>query len=345
MTEQDATNSAGNTRDMGVPALPGVSIDLEGVPVLILSSEQMSELSSIEGENQQSGLVKGGILGWKEKSIVYAHPKHLKTMVELWKGYCLATGRDYFGYETTLASVLYIGMEDSLPKLASRINKMKSNFPSTYYFGFTVLPPGRRDLPAIEHIIKDFRPNLIILDPLTSLLKKEDKKEDVEGLLRELDRLIDRYSLSIVIIHHSRKAQGRGDTLQNLRGSSALTGWADTICQIERVNNNRNKIRLSWESRHAEEELEPMVLNFNREQCSFTEEVSSKIPELQEAIRQLIRSNDQKLYVGEVKKQVAEQKECSTRIVEQAIKGMEDIEELIDETDRRKRYLRFRTNQ
>jgi RecA-family ATPase len=82
---------------------------------------------------------------------------------------------------------------------------MKKNFPETDDFMFTVLPSGQRNIAMVQEHIEAIQPDVVILDPLTNLLKKEDKKEDVEALLNILDGLIEKYGISIVLIHHARK--------------------------------------------------------------------------------------------------------------------------------------------
>jgi RecA-family ATPase len=215
----------------------------------VVSGEDMPALSAYQ-EAKGDYIIAGGILGKQEKRITYAHPKHLKTMLEIWKGMCIATATPFFGYPVKQGRVLYVGMEDTLPKLSNRVEKMKQHFPPIDESKFTVLPTDKRNMLAIEALIIQLKPDVVMIDPLTNLLKREDKKEDVESLLKELDRLIEQYEISIILIHHARK--GKGETLDSMRGSSALTGWADTICRIDRRGNNKYKIKLDFEWRSCQ---------------------------------------------------------------------------------------------
>lgn len=146
--------------------------------IQVVSPEEMPALSQIQ-EAKGDYVVAGGILGKQEKAITYSQPKHLKTMLEIWKGMCIATGKPFFDYEVKQGSVLYIGMEDTLPKLSNRVAKMKVHFPSMNEFNFAVLPHDKRHIMHVEGLIKELRPAATIVDPLTNLLRKEDKKEDV----------------------------------------------------------------------------------------------------------------------------------------------------------------------
>ena len=290
--------------------------------------------------------IAGGIMGHEEKRITYALPKHLKTMEAMVEGFHIAGGRSYLGFDVTQGKVLYIGLEGTLVKLRARIVKMMQNFPEESWgnFRFVILRPGERNVGRIEELIREHKPDLTIIDPLTNLLKKEDKKEDVDGLLNELDRLIDNCHTAIHIIHHAKKSRGREETLENMRGSTALPGWADCICRVSRVNNNKDKIRLSWETRYGEEELEDVVLNFDREKCSFSED-AGKLLGIRTDIARLMAeagAKGERLYISKVKEELEDK--ASERTIEKAINSLEGIAVRIDEIDRRRRYLEWGNN-
>jgi hypothetical protein len=301
----------------------------------VVSGEDMPALSAIQ-ETQGDYIISGGILGKQEKAITYAHPKHLKTMLEFWKGMCMATGTPFFDYQVKQGRVVYIGMEDTLPKLSNRFTKMKQHFPPLNDFVLTVLETGKRSVMQIESLIFELKPSAVIIDPLTNLLKKEDKKEDVEALLKQFDGLIERYSVSIILIHHARK--GKGETLESMRGSSALTGWADTICRIERRDNSKDRIKLDFECRHAVYEVEQLKLNFRREDCCF-EEDATLVDDLQKKIEYKLISVGGQVTLAELKVQLED--EASLRTIERAIKGMHQVRIELDPQDRRKRIVKL----
>lgn len=307
-----------------------------------LTARQLLENPPQTTTNRPS-LIAGGIMGREEKRITYALPKHLKTMEAMWEGFHIANGRSYLDFNVTQGKVLYIGLEGTLVKLRPRIIKMMENFPQESWdnFQFMLLKPGERNVQRVRELIEEHKPDLTIIDPLTNLLKKEDKKEDVEGLLDELDNLIETHHTAIHIIHHARKSRGREETLENMRGSTALPGWADCICRVSRVNNKKDKIRLSWETRYGEEELEDMALNFDRDRCSFNED-ASKLPTIQTDIHHMgvqARIKGERLYISKIKEELEDK--ASERTIEKAIHSMEGVSVRIDEADHRKRYLEW----
>lgn len=319
----------------------GKTVDIKGLVgqmvagIWVVSGEDMPTLAEYQ-EKRGDYVVEGGILGRQEKAITYADPKHLKTMVELYKGMCIATGTPFFGYPIKQGRVLYVGMEDTLPKLSKGVNAMKQHFPPIGQFQFTVLETDKRKVPEIEKLIVALTPTVVMIDPLGNLLKREDKKEDVEALLLQLDRLIEVYGISIVLIHHARKQ--KGETLESMRGSSALTGWADTICRIQRRDGKKDRIKLDFESRHAVEDLEPLKLNFNRTGCTFEEDVTLLIA-MQSAIRQELLAVGGSMPMSDLVVKLEER--ASTRTIQRAVNAMPEVEEVLDSTDKRKRIVRL----
>lgn len=315
---------------------------IQTAEIQVLSARQISQDLPQLATNRPF-LIEGGIMGAEEKRITYALPKHLKTMEAMYEGFHIASGRNYLGFNVTQGKVLYIGLEGTLNKLRARIIKIMANFPEESWdnIHFAILKPGEKNIERIEGLIAEHRPDLTIIDPLTNLLKREDKKEDVEGLLNGLDRLIDTYHTGIHLIHHARKSKGTVETLENMRGSTALTGWADCICRVHRVNNNKDKIALSWETRYGEEELEDIILNFDRDTCSFSEDVTLESVIRADIVHMMIeaRAKGEKMYISKVKEELEDK--ASERTIEKAIHSMNGVMVRIDDADHRKRYLEW----
>ena len=310
---------------------------------LVLSGRELIELETNQEESKPA-LIDGGLMGEQERRITYGMPKHHKTNIALWEVFHIASGIDYLGYKVSQGIVLYIGFEGNIKKLRKRIIEMSSNFTPECVdnMHFTVLLAKERTLTHIENLINELRPAITIVDPLGKLLRKEDKKEDVESTLTTLDRLIETYGTAIHLIHHANK--GKQESLENMRGSTALPAWADTICRSGRINNNKDRVKLTWESRYAEEEIEDMVLNFNRDKCSFVED-RTKLMKLQSEITtMLIHANarGEKLYLANVMSTL--ENDASDRTISKALYSIEGIDVIPDETDHRKKYLRGDSN-
>lgn len=97
---------------------------------------------------------------------------------------------------------------------------------------------GRIDRPqvreALEASIQKIQPLMLVLDPFVNFFSgNENNANEVNAFTEVVDYLIDRYKLSVVIIHHASK---KGE----LRGSSAIWGWGDCIL----CSNVKRKVRI-----------------------------------------------------------------------------------------------------
>ena len=140
----------------------------------------------------------------------------------------------------------------------------------------------------------------------------------------------------MIIIHHARK--GKGETLESMRGSSAMPGWADTICRIKRREHSKTRIKLDFECRHAVEEVEQLKLNFSREECRFVED-TTLVGDSQTKIQQTLLAAGGQMPLSELK--IKFEDEGSLRSIERAVKGMTTVHMEIDSDDRRKRIVKL----
>jgi RecA-family ATPase len=90
------------------------------------------------------------------------------------------------------------------------------------------------DVEDLEKEIKRLKPILVVLDPLDSFFSgDENSAKETKALRRQIDRLIDEYKCTFIVIHHQTKGgQGgkeKGGGKPTPRGSSAWYGWADAV--------------------------------------------------------------------------------------------------------------------
>jgi hypothetical protein len=87
------------------------------------------------------------------------------------------------------------------------------------------------DVQELEHVLAELKPVLTVLDPLDSFFSgDENSAKETKSLRRILDRLIDQYHTSVILIHHKGKADN------GPRGSTAWTGWADSVLSVVRAD-------------------------------------------------------------------------------------------------------------
>jgi hypothetical protein len=96
-----------------------------------------------------------------------------------------------------------------------------------FYFGQNRLKLNTRaGLQELEAVVKKIRPILLVLDPYVAFLEgDENSTQDAERFAAAGDYLIEKYKLSICVIHHSNK---KGE----LRGNTVIQGWCDSIVKF-----------------------------------------------------------------------------------------------------------------
>ena len=115
-------------------------------------------------------------------------------------------------------------------------------------------------LQAIETEICNVEPQLLILDPLSKFhLCDENSAQEMGGIMRKGDYLIQKYGITILYVHHTGLAsfdpqnQRRGGA--RLRGSSAIFADVDTFLEVNRMgaaHTSEPMLNLSLELRQGE---------------------------------------------------------------------------------------------
>ena len=90
----------------------------------------------------------------------------------------------------------------------------------------------------IDSVFDRHKPDLVIFDPLINFISaNENDAQEMGRALRQLNRLEAKHDCAIGLIHHTRKLESSGfggkkktksaATFDDVRGSSAITGWPD----------------------------------------------------------------------------------------------------------------------
>jgi RecA-family ATPase len=94
---------------------------------------------------------------------------------------------------------------------------------------------------ALQKLIAKVRPDVLIVDPLSSAHSLDENSIAIKQALNNVDRLIDLYSCAAIIVHHSstkaaRDKQGnkyQKATIEQPRGHSSLVDWCDVHMHFE----------------------------------------------------------------------------------------------------------------
>ena len=219
-------------------------------------------------------IISDGILPTECRMVVGALPKIGKTTLVTQLALELASGTPFLGLFDVDRPypVQIIQQELSDEAYYERLILAKPNF-GAIQTGFLSILNSRSlqiDTPAgrgeIENYITSWRPRVVIFDPLYKIhSKNEDKASEMHSVLNVLDSLIDKYKVAVILVHHLKKPttdfRGRSVDLgmSELRGSSSLAAWADSILMMAPHPSTKGDIVLSFWLRHGQ--VDPVILS------------------------------------------------------------------------------------
>lgn len=240
--------------------------------------------------NYPKTLVGGGLLYANTRMIIYGRYKSFKSMLSMDLAFALASGTSWLGFDSSPlggSKVLYLQLELSEPLFRSRLSKTWS-FREMLMEGDLQKEVSERNLhfwtqhwlkidqpqgvAIIDHYLEEIRPDVLIIDPLYKVVTGNLLTVlDMQKLVDALDILIGKYGCSIILISHTRKGvmdMGEWGS-DDLIGSFVFSAWADTVLKVERKGGDRLGIKFDV-VRHAEEELEPKEVHFNKDTLELT---------------------------------------------------------------------------
>lgn len=184
-------------------------------------------------------------------------PKCGKTWLALEVAISVATGQKVLGRFSTGAAgpVLLFAAEDAEGALKERLEHLASlkgcrleQIPIHVIRERALRLDTANDRLRLSQTIKRLAPKLLILDPFVRLHRlDENSSQEVSGILDYLRQLQRTFSLSVMVIHHMRKASGQQQGLQ-LRGSGDFYAWLDSALYLRRKHGT---LQLSVEHRSA----------------------------------------------------------------------------------------------
>lgn len=224
------------------------------------------------------GLIAEGL------NLLVGAPKLGKSWLCLNLAVAVASGGKALGkIDVQQGAVLYAALEDPARRLQSRLDIVMQGEPVPSGLDFaTALPRMPQATDVIEGWLQA-RPHarLVIVDVLRKIRPLSDGRtgraaydEDYDTL-GALKALADRYSVAVVIVHHTRKTVDDGDVFNEVSGSTGLTGAADAILVAKRARNtaeavlhvtgrdiNEQEFGLSWSAQGCQWSLldEPVAL-------------------------------------------------------------------------------------
>ena len=228
-------------------------------------------------------------------TILAAPPKYGKSWMSMDMCISVAKGTDFLGFKTHQSGTLYLALEDSKSRVQKRLKKLicGSEVPKDFYVTTDTITIDTGLINKLEDCLQK-NPNikLIVVDTLQKIRGITIKCQNIYakdyydiGLLKNF---ADQHSLCIVVVHHLRKALKRDDDVFNqISGTNAILGAADTALVLKKIKRDNNDGILNICGRDVENEELNVV--FDNRTCKW---ISLGNAEIQESKRQLKEYND-----------------------------------------------------
>lgn len=223
------------------------------------------------------------ILPVKGKLFIYAPKKHMKSLVAFNMMYDLAEGLPVLGQENWKGKRNFTSLIIE-QELGERVNYHRFKKIDEYRGGTcqsnirvvsknrNVKLDSREGIVMLRKELEETTPDILVLDPLRKFHRQdENDSTSVTKVVDQMDRLIEDFNVSLVILHHAGHSF-EGQPVK-MRGTSVWGDEADGILKLQRPEaNNKKHIRvITEELRHAEPER-PFDLWLNPDTYTFSTE-------------------------------------------------------------------------
>lgn len=215
---------------------------------------------------------------------------------------------EFLGYEVTLkGSVLYLALEDSESRLKERFQKQRliptSNF--KVCFNWSVDEKAVSDLD--DFLTEHPEVILVVIDTKAKICREQGSQLSYQTEYNFMGRIkscADKHGICILLVTHLRKRPSQEDVFNEINGTSAIMGAADTIMILKRPR-NQNRGILSLTSRDYQEREEDIYLNYETLTWHSNGETQISIPNMTPE-RQQILSALKELGCSATPKEIAE---------------------------------------
>ncbi|MCT7657630.1 AAA family ATPase [Mycobacterium deserti] len=176
--------------------------------------------------------------------ILAARPKAGKSCLVLGIGLAVAAGKPVLGVEVEQRPVLYLALEDGWRRLGDRCRNMLGDgekFPAAIEF----MIDAKDAIEQAEAFVAVNDTGLIILDTLAVVKPERRARDDAYakdyGFIRRLKALA-KPGITVLVVHHTRKADSEGSFLDAVSGTHGIAGAADFVMVLDRKDNERNGV-------------------------------------------------------------------------------------------------------
>ncbi len=181
-------------------------------------------------------------------NLLVGAPKLGKSWLCLGLGLAVASGGRALGkIEVEQGDVLYAALEDTPRRLQSRLTSVLGRDPAPARLNITTaLSRGGQAIELLDGWLDDHpQARLVIVDTLAKVRPPADGRQSVyEGdyaAIGALKALADQRGVCVLVVHHTRKAAA-DDVIDEVSGSTGITGAADGIIVAKRARNTAEAV-------------------------------------------------------------------------------------------------------
>lgn len=208
------------------------SKEKHNLPRKPLTIGELYELS----ESQRPEFLVEGIIPENSITVIGGHPGSGKSWIMLEIARAVSTGTKFVNeFESKQKTVLVVDEENGFWEMRRRLESLGFSKESALHFccQYEFKLDDEESLEELLGICREQSIGLIILDPLANLHNKdENSAKEMQVVLSALQKF-NQIGVTVIFIHHHRKGV-LGASGQNLRGSSAIHGRADSILVVEK---------------------------------------------------------------------------------------------------------------
>ncbi|MEV6912814.1 AAA family ATPase [Amycolatopsis sp. NPDC051071] len=215
----------------------------------LLTAQQLRDIQP--PEPLVDGYLYRNTLAW-----LHGKPGTLKSFTAVDIACCVDTGTEWHGHPVKQGTVLYL-IAEGAAGLSTRVDAWELAHGTTVDNAMFLPVPVQMlqslDVAAFTRLLADLRPVLVIIDTQSkvTLGADENSTKDMARFVDALDQLRRACGACVLVVHHEPRAG------ENMRGSTALEGGADTILRITR---DGNVVEISNTKQKDAPEQPPLVL-------------------------------------------------------------------------------------
>jgi len=187
--------------------------------------------------------------------ILAGSPKIGKSWMALWLCLSVAKGEMIWNFPVHQGTVLYLGLEDSMARLQSRLFDIMDDAPSNLHFATMSNSIADGLETQIENFIRERSDtNLIVIDTLQRIRTATNEANPYASDYRDigiLKSIADKHKIAILLVHHLRKMND-DDPMNMISGTTGITAAVDSSFVLKKDRRSDDKAVLYCTGRDIE---------------------------------------------------------------------------------------------